>query len=183
LIASAATSIGFSALWLTSIVAHQIVVWIARYLSHGLSLILNIATRLQLRKLSLGSDTIGETAVSASQDPTWTSRPSKPLPDQLSDEVASISNAAAGEAIAKLRSALDTLTLSGHHHGIGEVIFEYLTWRELIHTTYFCVPRFNKLIAYAISQVEGFRPTESFEHDPDYSVVATWYETISHVGI
>jgi hypothetical protein len=178
LVLSAGAVIGFGILWLTSVVAHQIVVWIARYVSHWLSFSLNIATQLQLRKLSLGGDTIGETAVSAGQDPSWTSRPSKPLPDPLSDEVVAISNAAAGEAVSKLRSALDTLTLSGRHHGIGEVIAEYLTWRELIHTTYFYVPRLNKLIAYAITQGDGFCPTDTFKHDPDYPIVATWYESL-----
>jgi hypothetical protein len=52
----------------------------------------------------------------------------------------------------------------------------YLTWDELIHTAYFNIPRFRKLVAYAIAQADGFQATEAFKADPDYATVAGWYD-------
>jgi hypothetical protein len=37
----------------------------------------------------------------------------------------------------------------------SDLISEYLTWDELIHTAYFKVPLFNKLPAYSITRSEG----------------------------
>ena len=60
----------------------------------------------------------------------------------------------------------------------ADMLSEYLTWEELIHTSYFQVPRFRKLVAYAISRADGFRPTEAFRADPDYELVAAWFERL-----
>ena len=34
------------------------------------------------------------------------------------------------------------------------------------------------LVAYAIAQAEGFRPSTAFKSHPDYALVARWYEEI-----
>jgi hypothetical protein len=34
------------------------------------------------------------------------------------------------------------------------------------------------LVAYAIANSDGFRPTETFKNHPDYNLVAGWYEEI-----
>jgi hypothetical protein len=96
--------------------------------------------------------------------------------------VAAVSDAAAAECVVKLRSALDKLTLSEQQRNIGEVISDYLTWRELIHTSYLYIPRFNKLVAYAVSKLDGFLPTVALTGDPDYATLERWYEEIQPKG-
>ena len=54
----------------------------------------------------------------------------------------------------------------------------YLTWDELIHTSYFKTAHFRKLVAYSLAQFKGFRVTAAFKQDPDYPRVAAWYEDI-----
>ena len=49
----------------------------------------------------------------------------------------------------------------------------------MIHCSYFSVPRFRMLVAYAIANSEGFRPTQAFMNHPDYDLVASWYEEIN----
>jgi len=55
---------------------------------------------------------------------------------------------------------------------------DFLTWGELIHTSYFVVPRFRKLVCYAIAHSPGFKPTEEFKRDPDYPLMLRWLEEI-----
>lgn len=170
--------IGFFVLWCGGIALRLAVMRVGRLLSHGLSLALNWATREQLKKLSFGSDTIGEKAVAADQRPHWSGSVNPTLPADLSDEIAKASDIAAAQSLRKFRSALGTLAFSEQERTVGNVIEEYLTWQELIHTNYFGVPRFRKLLAFAISQNESFRATPEFRSDPDYALVAAWYADI-----
>ena len=43
-----------------------------------------------------------------------------------------------------------------------------------MHTSYFDVAEFRKIIAAAIGQSEGFRPSLTFEIDSDFERVAVW---------
>jgi hypothetical protein len=54
-----------------------------------------------------------------------------------------------------------------------------LSWNELIHTTYFTVPRFRVLIAYAIAQTSGFCASDALQQHPDYAFAEQWYVTIT----
>jgi hypothetical protein len=38
---------------------------------------------------------------------------------------------------------------------------------------------FNKLVAYAVAQSEGFEPTARFVADPDYAKLAAWYSELT----
>ncbi|MGE3231283.1 MAG: hypothetical protein AB7J30_17765, partial [Hyphomicrobium sp.] len=54
------------------------------------------------------------------------------------------------------------------------LITNYLSWKELVHTCYFDVPAFRAMVALAISQAEGFAPTELFRRDQSYPLIAQW---------
>jgi len=63
----------------------------------------------------------------------------------------------------------------------SDKLLHYLTWDELIHTSYFSVAQFRKLVAYALSQQKGFRARPAFAQDPDFVRVTQWYGAITGV--
>jgi hypothetical protein len=84
-------------------------------------------------------------------------------------------------SLGKFRAILGTLAFREALDGGGFSVFsDYLSWEELIHTCYFDVSRFRKLVAYAISTADGFRATEMFKHDPDYPLVEKWFQEIQN---
>lgn len=168
------TCIGLTALWIASILINLLVVLFARYVSSVLSYILNWLAHAQIRTISLGGDALGEEVLAAGDAPTWIGARGQPLPPDLAEEISHLSDAAAAEALKRIRTQIATLTLAGDGGSL-----DFLSWRELVHTSYFYVPRFRKLVAYIISQSTGFRATKAFEEDPDYTKVAKWYAELS----
>src|SRR5262249_28284727 len=114
----------------------------SRYVSRVLSQSLNHVTWKQIRKVGFGNDTLGEVSTNADSFCPWTNSRWMPLPDQLSNEITSLANLAASAALVKFRDLVNHLALS-KDKGAREFFFsEYLTWDELIHCSYFSVPRF-----------------------------------------
>jgi hypothetical protein len=136
----------------------------------------------QIRQSAFGNDTIGEIAVEAADRPVWMGMSPASLPDDLSAEVSAYADAAAAQSVSKLRRAVQLLTFSEGEQGKSDLLADYLTWDELIHTAYFKVPRFRKLVAFAIAHSPGFRPSERFRSDPDYATVARWSEQLTQSG-
>lgn len=133
----------------------------------------------QIRQSAFGNDTVGEIAVEATDRPVWMGVAPASMPEELSREVGALADAAAAQAVAKLRRAVQLLAFSEGEQKKSDLLAEYLTWDELIHTAYFKVPRFRKLVALAIAQSPGFRPSEKFKADPDYATLGRWCEQLS----
>ena len=87
----------------------------------------------------------------------WLSSDMPALPAKLATEISAFSDKQAGQSIARFRSALNVLAFANGDREKSDLLSRYLTWDELIHTSYFQVPRFRKLVAYAISSANGFR--------------------------
>jgi hypothetical protein len=83
--------------------------------------------------------------------------------------------------VQRLRQHLSRLAFS-NKADVAEVFGEYLTWRELIHTTYFHHPGFVKLIAYTMTRRGDLRPSERFQADADFASVERWYAHIASPG-
>jgi hypothetical protein len=147
------------------------------YLSSAVSKNLNGLTWKQIRKLGFGNDAIGEVSISADSTCPWMRSEWLPLPAQLTKEISELSNKAAAASVGKFRSLLTQLS-EKNQEAHAFLFSEYLTWDELIHCSYFNVPRFRMLVAYAIANSEGFRPTQAFMNHPDYNLLAGWYEEI-----
>lgn len=132
----------------------------------------------QIRASAYGNDTQGELAVDAGSFPGFLAeRPV--LPADLAAEITAVSDAAAAVSVAKLRSALTRLAFTEGDQKRSDLVSDYLTWDELIHTAYFKVPAFIKLVAYGISRSKGFRATAAFRADPDYPRIAQWYASLA----
>jgi hypothetical protein len=152
---------------------------LAARLSAVLSRVFDRITWHQIRQSAFGNDTIGEVAVEAADRPVWLAGSPAPLPEELSNEVSAFADSAAAQSVSKLRRAVQLLAFSEGEQEKSDLLAEYLTWDELIHTAYFRVPRFRKLVAYAIAHSPGFRPSDRFRSDPDFATVARWYQQLS----
>src|SRR5262249_6713934 len=139
--------------------------------SSVLSVGLNRLTFNQVRRMGFGNDTLGEVSINADSFCPWLGPSWLPLPEQLSKELTELSNNAASIALGKFRGLIGNLALKDQEAN-AFLFSDYLTWDELIHCSYFSVPRFRMLVAYAIAHSEGFRPTEAFKSHPDYNLVA-----------
>jgi hypothetical protein len=139
--------------------------------------VLDRVTWSQVKANAYGADTVGESASGAGRHPPWI-KESRTLPSPIADAITAEADKAAASALKKLRSSLDALAFSPTTRGQSDVISAYLTWDELVHTSYFKNPHFRKLVAYAIARAPGFRPTEQFLSDPDYPLIERIYAEI-----
>ncbi|MEM7424939.1 MAG: hypothetical protein AAF441_02520 [Pseudomonadota bacterium] len=151
---------------------------VSRLISSSLSRVLNPAALGQIRANSLGSDTREDSAFDAGPAPMWLGASFPPLPAGLGQPLQATSDAAVARVVPKFRDAIGALGGAGGEQEKLDMLSEYLTWNELIHTSYFDNWQFVKLLAYALVQTEGFRPTQPFAHDPEYQLAAGWYEEI-----
>ena len=152
---------------------------LAKAVSSTFSRGLNPLTMSQIRSTALGSDTAVDSAVDAQVWPMWLEEGHPPLPDKLGNNLQAYSDAAAAKAIPKFRSAAATFAMASDAEAKTDILSEYLTWDELIHTSYFTNPYFCKLMAYSLTQADGFEATIAFQQDPYYAVAAVWYEEIT----
>lgn len=152
---------------------------LARVVSHGLSLLLNPLTLAQLKAVTYGSDGREDIAIDASEWPTWLSRGFPPLPAGVADGLEAASDTAIGTAIPKFRNIIDSLTAAETAEETSDVLADYLTWQELIHTSYFDQEAFVQIVAFALCQVEGFQPTHAFIAAPGVHDTARAYAAIA----
>jgi hypothetical protein len=151
---------------------------IAKAVSSVLSKTMNYLTLRQLQRSLFGNDLKGENALGADDYPVWMASTSPTLPEALDKEITDLSNASAAKFLARFRESMGGQTFYANMEDGFSKFSEYMSWDELVHTSYFSVPRFRKLVAYAISTADGFRATAQFNADPDYALVKRWYEEL-----
>jgi hypothetical protein len=151
---------------------------IAVRISAWLSGRLNAMTLAEIRRSAFGNDTDGEIAYAADHRPGWITPGYGNLPGELGDKITECSNKATFQSLAKFRNAISTLAFAEGGDKKTEMVSSYLSWKELIHTCYFDVPEFRKLIAQAISSAEGFAATGQFKADPDFQTTVRWLQEL-----
>lgn len=176
--------VGFMSISLLSIsiIVTFIVTLVALWVSILLSRAFNPLTMGQIRSVAFGSDTREEKAVDAAEQPMWLGKRFEPLPEPLASRLQASSDAAVGRVVPKFRDALRQFTAAGSNEEKSDMMSEYLTWDELIHTSYFDDEQFSKLVAFALTQADGFRATTTFKQDPEYGMLADWYGSIHRSG-
>jgi hypothetical protein len=150
---------------------------IARGIGGTFSHRLNRSVQNQIELAAWGSDAVGEKATAASAHPWWCQVDFAPLPDTIGNELSHVASSATRELLEKVRAHLTTYALTSEAN-IAEAFAKYLTWNELIHTSYFRHSGFCRLVAYAITQSPGFCATSEFLSEPDFPLVAQWYRQI-----
>ena len=147
---------------------------VARVLSALLSRLLNRVTLAEIKREIYGNDTDGEVAVGAGPAPAWIATGAPYLQAPLADRITDAANRVTTASLAKFRNAISTLALTEGRPRDAGIVSNYLTWKELIHTTYFELPEFRKLVAQAIATSDGFAPSQSFSADPEFATTADW---------
>ena len=133
-------------------------------------------TSAEIKREIYGNDADGEVAVGADLRPAWMEKGGRYLQAPLADLITDAANRVTAASLAKFRNAINRIALTeGRPRDAGNVS-NYSTWKELIHTTYFELPEFRKLIPQAIAQAEGFVPTKAFLDDPDYRITSVWLD-------
>lgn len=152
----------------------MVAVVVSRLSSH----VLNQMTNAEVKRAAFGNDTEGEIAIGAIDRPAWIERSPPRLPGSLGDRVTDYSNGIASQSLAKFRNAIGQLAAVDPKHTADTAITTYFTWKELVHSAYFDVPEFRKLVAQAVSRTDGFAPTARFKADPDFARSAQWLAEI-----
>ena len=146
--------------------------------SRATSSMLNDLTNTEVKRAAFGNDTEGEIAVGADDRPSWLDQSKPRLPVAVGDLVTNYSNSIASNSLAKFRRAIGTLASVEPKHTADTAIMTYFTWKELVHSSYFDVAEFRKLVAQAISRTDGFRPSAAFQADPDFARTTEWLSTV-----
>jgi hypothetical protein len=152
--------------------------YLARFISGGLADLLNLLTNAEVKRAAFGNDTDGEVALGALDRPVWLDRSPVRLPVALGELVTGYSNGIATHSIAKFRQAIGRLALAEPKHTADTAITTYFTWKELVHSSYFDVPEFRKLVAQATARADGFAPSALFKSDADFARTAQWLAEI-----
>ncbi len=163
---------------LTAVAMVMIVQFIAGYISAVSSRYLDRLTWAEIQRSALGNDTETEVAVAAGAQPFWITTPHPFLPEGVANAITARSNEATTQSLEKFRNAISELAFSDGGQDKSNAVLNYLTWKELVHTSYFEVPGFRKLVAAAISQDEGFKPTSDFANDPEKAEILGWLNTV-----
>ncbi len=148
--------------------------FIARFVSSILSSIFDSLTWHEVKRNVLGNDTETEVALTARPHPPWLDASPPPLPGELSARLTEVSNEAAAQSLWKFRNAIGELAFTDGMDNKQQSVFDYLTWRELIHSSYFELPEFRWLLAEAIAREEGFKPSGSFNDSQEQRSAASW---------
>jgi hypothetical protein len=147
-------------------------------ISEWLSRLLDTTTSHAMRDLVLGSDLEGESAANVIANPSWTLN-WKPLPQPLSNQLMAFADQEAVKSLPKLRKSVYELAFSIGAGQPASFVQSYLSWNELIHTSYFDVAHFRMLLGFAISRTKGFKPTPIFKNDREFPMMKCWFEEIA----
>jgi hypothetical protein len=145
------------------------------------SWILNRITADQVRRTAFGNDTIGETVTKIAAVPEGCDPNCGLVPEEIEAVLVAFSDK---HAVKTLESARRILGLDKEAQGerdVAKIIAEQMSWHELIHTAYFDVDEFAKLIAYVLHKA-GLAPlSESFKADPDFEKAKVAYAGLAAV--
>ena len=148
--------------------------WVARGLSAVLAKLLNQVTVSEIKREIYGNDTGGEIAFGAGPRPPWIETGRPYLPDGIAKLLTEQADRAAWASLAKFRNAISTIAMSSGRPPASGLVSNYLTWKELIHSTYFDLPEFQLLVARAIASQSGFAPAQALLQHPAYPRVEQW---------
>lgn len=152
---------------------------LAGWLSSIASRWLDELTWFEVQRSALGNDAHSEVAVGCNGKPSWIDQEPRQLPAEIARKITERSNREMMTSLGKFRNAIGELAFAEGEDGQIAKALDFLTWRELIHTSYFDVAEFRKFLAAAISQTEGFEPSQSLRSDPEFAAALRWIKEIA----
>ncbi|MDX2289278.1 MAG: hypothetical protein NW217_10720 [Hyphomicrobiaceae bacterium] len=155
-----------------------LVQFIAGFVSVVTSRWLDLVTWDEVKRAAFGNDAEAEVALGAASGPVWAMREIDYLPAAVAQPISERSDREMALSVAKIRATLRDIVVSEADAGGTAGFTSLLTWRELIHTSYFDVPAFVRLVAAAIVETDGFKPSARLESDPSTPVARQWLASL-----
>jgi hypothetical protein len=169
----------FAILFLLFTVLH----FIAYLVGLPASFFLNRLTAYQVRRTAFGNDTVGERAVEVAAVPEGCSANYGLVPAEIETVLADFSDKNAVKTLASARKILGLNKETQSERDVGKIMAEQMSWHELIHTAYFDVDEFARLIAYVLHKV-GLAPlSEHFKADPDLEKIKLAYDHLPPLAV
>ncbi len=163
---------------LLALLAMYVINQLARAISALAARLLNRVTLSEVKRVIYGNDTIGEMATGGGPRPAWMARAPAFLPSEIATRMTDLANNTTAASLAKFRNALSTIALAEGNQRESALVSNYLTWKELIHTTYFELPEFRHLVARSVADAEGFAPSGAFATAPHFTKAADWLDVL-----
>jgi uncharacterized protein (DUF2235 family) len=132
-----------------------------------------------VREQAWGSDRRGEFVGQIGTHPPQFDEQFAPLPDAIADRLSQNTEKSAILTLHKVRELLGMLPNQKEAVDIRAQLSEHLTWRELIHTTYFDLPEFVNLTAYGLHRAGLAELNDDFWQGTSRNQVQAWYAAIS----
>ncbi|MCI5047933.1 MAG: hypothetical protein MRY59_10550 [Aquisalinus sp.] len=121
---------------------------------------LNAAFGNQVKRQALGNTTKGEDVAGVGRVPQgWDDSHAVPMSEKASLALCEFAADHAKESLLNVQNVLADDTIHTDHNLIDELT-EQLSWRELIHTSYFRVPESKEFIIHETLRRAGIRPTD-----------------------
>jgi hypothetical protein len=147
--------------------------------STPISRFLNYITTVQIRRSTLGNDVkggVGWVAPMPGGFPSVIPEAYGLVHGEIEVALSAFADKHAAKTLANARAILGLISLGDRD--VIKSFTEQLSWNELIHTAYFEVDEFAKLIAYVLHKA-GLAPlTEKFKSDPDFEKIRSAYEAM-----
>lgn len=157
-----------------AVVLVYLVQGVAHFLSGLLAGVFDKMTWFEIKRSALGNDTETEVALTAAPRPFWLDKTPPTLPIELGERITGYSNEVAVQSLGKFRNAIGELAFSDGMENKQQSVLSYLTWRELIHSSYFEVPEFRWLLAEAIASSDGFRRAQGSDSEEREQLAVAW---------
>jgi hypothetical protein len=140
------------------------------------SFFLNRITADQVRRSAFGNDTIGERVTQVAAVPQGCDADFGLVPEEIEATLTAFSDKNAVKTLASVRHVLGLDTETQSKRDVASIVAKQLSWHELIHTSYFDVDEFAKLIGYVLHRAGLASLSESFRADPDYEKIKLAYD-------
>ena len=132
-----------------------------------------------VREQAWGADRRGEFVGQIGSHPPQFVERFVPLPDAIADKLSKNSEKSAILTLHKVRELLGMVPNQKEPVDIRAQLSEHLSWRELIHTTYFDLPEFVSLTAYGLHRAGLADLKDDFWQGASRNQVHEWYGAIS----
>ena len=164
-------------------VIFALVGWVAGLVSRLLAERLNSLASFHVAQAAYGSDGVGTTIRASGPNAFDGNSLSHRLPLEIELSMQRVADKSASERITELRRKLGELVASIGDNDHTRAMGQFLTWNELIHTTYFAVPELRMLLCCAISRADGFSQSEHLGQDARSSAILRWLAGLSRTSM
>jgi WD40 repeat protein len=155
--------------------AWALAVVIAYVLARPLLTFVNHGIMSSVRNLAYGNDAYGEGVKGVGAEFRAEERTSwRALPAPLADEIETYTKSFAVDTLSRVRKLLGVRAVAHSGVSMSDVLSGQLTWKELIHTAYFEIDNFVKLVAVALVDTGVAKAKPALTEDPELARVKAW---------